>query len=260
MSKIDTCPQELIDLGHRLCDAVRSHIERYFRSQFDVEQKTDGSPVTEADRGAEKIIRGILEKERPDDSVFGEEFGEKEGTSGWRWVLDPVDGTKAFVAGKATFGTLIGLMYHDQFVMGFCDQSITKDRWVGAKGHPSTWNGKTISVRKNQPIGKWVTSCVNPFRFSDDIQEILKKIHVQGNFMSMGGDCLNFCLMASGRIDIVLETNQELYDIAALVPIIEGAGGHLLKFENGKPYTAGYTKAVVAVSDKTSLDFLKKLN
>lgn len=259
MTAPDKCPTELIELGHHLCEAVRPHIQHCFHTQIDIDIKEDGSPVTEADRGAEKIIRDILDKERPDDGILGEEYGEKQGSNAWRWILDPIDGTKPFITGKATFGTLIGLMHGDDFIMGFCDQAITKDRWVGAKGHPSTWNNRQISVRKNQPLEQWVTSCINPFRFPDNIQEKLQALYRKKTAFSMGGDCLNFCLMASGRIDVALEIRQQLYDLAALIPIVTGAGGQFLKYD-GTPYTAGYTDTVIAVPDESYLDAFKGLS
>ena len=127
-----------IALALRLADAAGAAIRPHFRAGLSSERKADASPVTLADRGAEEAMRAILDAERPYDAIIGEEFGIKEGASGRSWVLDPIDGTTAFLAGRPIFGTLIALMVDGWPVMGIIDQPIGGERWVGATGRPTT--------------------------------------------------------------------------------------------------------------------------
>ena len=129
----------MIDLAVRLADAAGSVIRRYYRTPFAVDDKPDTSPVTIADREAEAAIRAILAVERPADGIVGEEHGTTNGDADWLWVIDPIDGTKSFITGRPTFGTLVALLYRGRPVLGVIDQPIIGDRWVGAAGtadHP----------------------------------------------------------------------------------------------------------------------------
>ena len=131
-------------LANRLADAAGEAIRPFFRSGFAHEAKEDASPVTEADRAAEAAIRRILDAECPRDGIIGEEYGEKPGTSGRTWVLDPIDGTVSFMAGRPIFGSLIALMEENWPVLGVIDQCINRERWVGAAGYPTTLNGNPL--------------------------------------------------------------------------------------------------------------------
>ena len=133
-----------IALAHRLADAAREAIRPHFRTPIAAERKADATPVTIADRAAEEAMRRILTAEVPQDGVHGEEFGVTEGRSGRQWVLDPIDGTKSFLAGRATFGTLIALLVDGFPVLGVIDQPIIGERWLGAAGMPSTLNGQPL--------------------------------------------------------------------------------------------------------------------
>lgn len=260
----DRCPPEFVMLGHKLADAVRPITTQYFRDPPKIDYKDDNTPVTIADRMAEEKIREILTKERPQDGILGEEYGETNAGAEFQWILDPIDGTKPFTVGKATFGTLIGLRHktntaHDKdnvndFVFGLCDQSVTNNRWTGAKGHPTLWNGHAVRARKNIPDDMLLGACVNPLRFDHDLREKLIKFSQDRMSISCGGDCLNFCLLASGRLDYVIETGQELYDVAALIPILKGAGC-TIKMLDGDNYRPGDTSPFIAVADEKILQW-----
>ena len=254
----DRCPAEFVMLGHQLADAVRPITKQYFHDAPTVDLKDDRSPVTIADREAEEKIREIITKKRPQDGILGEEFGETNAGSEFRWVVDPIDGTKPYTVGKATFGTLIALMHTDEngvdeFVFGLCDQSITQDRWTGAKGHPTLWNGHAVKARKNVSDDMLIGACVNPLRFKTAVRDKLTDINKTGQFITCGtGGCLNLCLLASGRIDYVVETGQELYDVAALLPILGGAGA-TIKMLDGRDFIPGSTDPFIAVADERVL-------
>ncbi len=253
----DRCPPEFVMLGHKLADAVRPITKKHFHDAPTVNYKDDRSPVTIADTEAEAKIRKIIEKERPQDSILGEEYGTTNEGAEFTWIIDPIDGTKPYTLSKACFGTLIALQRSDEngdeLVFGLCDQSITGDRWTGAKGHPTLWNGHAVTVRKNTPDNMLIGACMNPLRFDDDVIRTLKDINKAGQFMSCGGGCLNFCLLASGRLDFVLETGQEIYDVAALMPILSGAGA-TLKMLDGHDFIPGSTDPFIVVADEKRLD------
>jgi fructose-1,6-bisphosphatase/inositol monophosphatase family enzyme len=158
--------QEFRELANRLADEAGQIVRQYFRTPFDVESKADSSPVTLADRAVEKRLRDIIEKERPQDGIFGEEYGIKPSQNGLTWVLDPIDGTKSFVIGRPTFGTLIALCEDDKPVLGIIDQPILKERWLGAKGEQTLFNGAAVKTRPCTSLAQACVSSTTPAMFS----------------------------------------------------------------------------------------------
>ncbi|HYD19305.1 MAG TPA: histidinol-phosphatase [Patescibacteria group bacterium] len=226
---------DLIALAHRLADASGEIIRKYFRTGFHIEGKQDQSPVTIADREAEQAIRAILAAERPDDGIHGEEFGSAEGTSGYLWVLDPVDGTKAFATGRPLFGTLIGLVKDGEAVLGVIDQPISNERWSGAKGHPTLFNGKPCTARKCPEISNANVATTGPDMFAlDEYLKLYTYLKEETSFTIYGGDCYSYGTLASGWLDGVVEGHMKLHDYAALIPVVEGAGGIITDWQ-GKP-------------------------
>jgi histidinol phosphatase-like enzyme (inositol monophosphatase family) len=246
-------PNDLM-LANRLADAAGVAIRPFFRSDFAHEAKSDASPVTEADRAAETAIRAILATECPDDAIIGEEFGEKSGTSGRTWVLDPIDGTISFMAGRPIFGTLIALMEDDWPVLGVIDQCIGGERWIGATGRETTLNGKPVRTRVCRELKDAVLASSGPQYFDDHSAEHFMALAAKTNKrMVWGGDCYNYALLATGQIDLVVESGLKLHDFAALVPIVEGAGGMMCDW-NGDPLHAGSTGDVIALGDPARLE------
>ncbi len=255
----DRCPPEFVILGHQLADAARPITQKYFREKPTIDYKEDDTPVTVADRMVEEKIRDILSQKRPQDGILGEEFGETNPNAEFRWILDPIDGTKPFTIGKATFGTLIALAqkteHGEEIIFGLCDQSITADRWTGAKGHPTLWNGQAVKARTKISNGQMIGACINPLRFDEKILQKLRIAHKKG-YISCGGDCLNYCLLASGRIDFIVETGQEIYDIAALIPIIHGAGATITKID-GTDFIPGDTDPFLVTANEAIKEMFK---
>ena len=228
--------QEFEALANRLADEAREIVQQYFRHPFDIEIKGDDSPVTIADRAVEKRMREIIEAERPDDGILGEEFGIKESKNGYTWVLDPIDGTKSFVIGRATFGTLIALCEEGFPVLGVIDQPILGERWVGIEGR-TTFNGEGVKCSPCVSLEVARIGSTTPAMFKDE--PVYKKFNENKFFW--GGDCYQYGLMAMGFVDVILEASMQPYDYLALVPIIKGAGGHIsdyagrdLTIESGK--------------------------
>ena len=228
-----------IALAHRLADAAGAAIRPHFRAAT-FERKGDKTPVTAADRAAEQAMRTILAAEMPDDGVIGEEFGVSEGKSGRSWVLDPIDGTTGFVAGRPLFGTLIALIVDGFPVLGVIDQPILRERWLGVIGQPTLFNGQPVRTRACPALAEAAIATTGPHYFD----------HKR---MVMGGDCYNYAMLASGHLDVVCESNLKIYDWAALVPVVEGAGGVMADW-HGDPLRQGSSGHVLALGDPARLD------
>jgi len=248
--------QEFVQLANRLADESGNIIRQYFRTPLDVERKSDDSPVTIADREVEQALREIIEKERPEDGIFGEEFGVKESQNGLTWVLDPIDGTKSFIIGRPTFGTLIALCESDTPVLGIIDQPILKERWTGIKNEQTTLNGDKIKTTPCSSLDKASIASTTPAMFSDT-GPVYEKFET-GCKISWGADCYAYGLLASGHCDMVIEANLSPYDFVALVPVVEGAGGKICDWD-GHPLTLKSGDKVIALGDASLWDEVSKL-
>ncbi len=245
-----------IALAHRLADAARAEITPLFRcADITSEAKDDASPVTIADRNAEEAMRRILKAELPQDGVHGEEFGVEVGRSGRQWVLDPIDGTTAFLAGRPIFGTLIALLIEGFPVLGIIDQPILGERWLGVTGEATIFNGEPIQTRRCRELSKAMLATTGPQYFTDAQGEqfMLLASKTDHKRMVMGGDCYNYGCLASGQIDVIAEAGLKLHDYAALVPVVEGAGGTMCDWQ-GEPLHAGSSGEVLAMGDPARLE------
>jgi inositol-phosphate phosphatase/L-galactose 1-phosphate phosphatase/histidinol-phosphatase len=243
------------ELAERLAEAAGAAIRPLFRGEWSSERKADSSFVTEADRAAEAAMRAILEAERPEDGIIGEEYGTRNEGASRQWVLDPIDGTTSFIAGRPIFGTLIALMQDGWPVIGVIDQPIARERWVGRIGLGTTFNGKPARVRSCQELGDAVLGTTTPHQFAggdvDAFMGLAKSVAERK--IIYGGDCYNYGLVASGHVDIVCEANLKLHDFAALVPVVEGAGGVMSDWQ-GNPLDAGSDGRVLALGDPARLE------
>jgi inositol-phosphate phosphatase/L-galactose 1-phosphate phosphatase/histidinol-phosphatase len=216
---------ELVALANSLADAARPIAARYFRTPVTVDDKSDLSPVTVADREAETAMRALLGKHVPSHGIFGEEHGVERADAEYVWVLDPIDGTKAFITGLPIFGTLIALLHRGVPVLGIIDQPISKERWLGAAGRPSTLNDKPIKVRACDQLAKAYMYSTAPLMFAGPTAKHHEELASKVKLFRWGGDCYAYGLLAAGHVDLVVENSLKLYDFAALVPVIKGAGG-----------------------------------
>ena len=246
--------QEFEALAKRLADEAGDIVRQYFRQPFEVESKDDESPVTIADRAVEKRMRDILEGERPQDGIYGEEYGVKESQSGLTWVLDPIDGTKSFVIGRPTFGTLIALCEDGVPKLGVIDQPILKERWIGFDGKTS-FNGEIVEAAFCASVDVARIGSTTPAMFED--KPVYKNFN-EGRFY-WGGDCYQYGLMANGFVDVILEDNMQPYDYLALVPVIEGAGGCISDFRGQNLTIESATSSVVACGDPSLFEDVKPL-
>ncbi len=244
-----------IALAHRLADAAREEIIPLFRAELDSEAKDDATPVTIADRNAEEAMRRLIEAEFSADGIVGEEHGVKDGVSGRQWVLDPIDGTTAFLAGRPIFGTLIALVVESFPVLGMIDQPINSERWLGVMGQGTTFNGKQVQTRRCRELSSASLATTGPQYFSQTEGDIFMMLAAKTDHkrMVMGGDCYNYGCLASGQLDIVCEAGLKLHDFAALVPIVEGAGGMMCDWA-GEPLHADSDGSVLALGDPARLE------
>jgi inositol-phosphate phosphatase/L-galactose 1-phosphate phosphatase/histidinol-phosphatase len=239
-----------IALAHRLADAAGAAIRPWFRKGAAVEAKDDLTPVTFADRAAETAMREILDRDRPADGILGEEHGAKRPAGRRIWVLDPIDGTRAFIAGRPIFGTLIALLEDGIPILGVIDQPIAGDRWVGRLDADmgTTLNGRPVRVRDCARLAEARAATTSPAAFSAQGHAAFQRIGGQVADMLFGGDCHNYGLLAAGHLDLVIEEGLQPWDWAALVPIVKGAGGRMTDWE-GRPLLLGASGAVVATGD-----------
>jgi inositol-phosphate phosphatase / L-galactose 1-phosphate phosphatase / histidinol-phosphatase len=242
-------------LIERLAEAAGAAIRPYYRADLGLETKGDATPVTLADRAAESAIRAILESERPGDGIIGEEYGTVRESAARQWVIDPIDGTTSFVAGRPIFGTLIALMQDSWPVLGIIDQPILKERWVGSIGQGTTLNGKPVRTRRCTELSEAVLATTSPNCFSAHEGEHFMALAAKTAHRRLiwGGDCYNYALLASGHIDIVIEAGLKIHDFAALIPVVEGAGGMMCDW-NGDPLSADSKGEVIALGDPARLE------
>lgn len=234
-----------------------------------VESKRDSSPVTAADRGAEELIRKLITREFPADGVLGEEFPETPGTSGYRWILDPVDGTKSFIHGVPLFGTLIGLEYDDRSgneptcVAGVCRFPALHEVVYAARGGGAWWKIGDAAPRPAtaSQVSRLedATFCVtNPARWEksgrgDAYQRLLTSVHLMRGW----GDCFGHVLVATGRAEIMIDPALNPWDCAALVPILEEAGAVFCDWTGRTTIYSGNGMSIVASLKETVLELLK---
>ncbi|MBO0711149.1 MAG: inositol monophosphatase family protein, partial [Acetobacteraceae bacterium] len=211
--------------------------------------------VTRADRDAETAMRAVLAARFPDHGVLGEEFGLERGEAAFRWVLDPIDGTRAFITGRPVFGTLIGLLEGGQPILGLIDQPLTGERWIGLSGRPSVFRGPfggRIGCRRCVRLADAELSCTSPEMFGAAERARWQRLAGAVRRVSFGGDCYAYGLLALGQIDVIAEADLKVWDWAALVPVIEGAGGRLTDW-SGQPLRQDGDGRALAVGDSTLL-------
>ena len=247
---------ETVAFAHRLADAAGETIRPYFRRRIAVDDKGAGKgsifdPVTAADREAERAIRAIIERERPADGILGEEFGEKPGTSGRRWVLDPVDGTRAFINGRHEWGSLIALEERGRPVLGVIDQPVLGERFVGANGSAALHEKGQVAplhVRECAGLADAILCCTHPYAyFEAGERAAFRRVSAAVKMSRFGGDCYIFALLAIGFCDVIVESHFHRWDVAALIPVVEGAGGIITNWQGGDPSAGGQC---VASGDK----------
>jgi myo-inositol-1(or 4)-monophosphatase len=250
-------PDELaafLSAAEAAADASGAVLRRYFRTGVAAELKADLSPVTVADREAEREMRALLAAAHPDHTILGEEDGLSGAAARYSWALDPIDGTRAFITGRPLFGTLVALLDHGRPVLGVLDQPVAGERWIGCAAAPTRFRGAygQVGARHGRTLAQCELSCTSPAMFNASQARRWQALAGQVARASYGGDCYAYGLLALGQIDIVAEAGMKLWDWAALEPIVRGAGGCLTDW-SGAQLTAGGDGTVLALADPALL-------
>ena len=246
-----------VTFAHQLADAAGEVIRPYFRKRIAVidKGKVGGSkplfdPVTDADKNAESAIRALIHGERPDDAILGEEHGHEPGTSGRTWVIDPIDGTRAFITGRHTWGTLIALVEDDDPILGIIDQPVLRERYIGFGGKTvliSPSGHEILRTRACAKLADAVVSTTHPWGyFSRGQRSTFESVCERARMSYFGGDCYGYALLAMGFIDVIIEAGLAPWDAAALIPVIECAGGVVTNWQGERVATGG---SIVAAGD-----------
>jgi len=237
-----------VKLAETLADAARDVAMSYFRQPLDIDAKPDDSPVTIADKQAEDAMRALIADAYPDHGIIGEERDNKNEDAEYVWVLDPIDGTQSFVTGKPLFGALIGLLARGRPVLGVIDMPALGERWLGAAGRPTTFNGDPVTVRACPDIGKAWLYATSPHMFEDADFPAFERLRKASWRAIYGAECMAYGLLANGLVDIVCEGTMDLHDYAPMVPIVEGAGGVITDWR-GQALGIGGDGTVLAAGD-----------
>ena len=236
----------------RLATSSGETILPFFRTSLSIDNKStahDFDPVTEADRAAEAVMRRLIKANFPQHGIVGEEFGNEREDADYVWVLDPIDGTKSFIAGFPIWGTLIALLHKGVPVFGMMHQPFIGERFYGDNGSAS-YQGpsgeRRLAVRRCASLKEATSYTTSPLLMNEADRTVFGRIEKTVRLSRYGGDCYSYCMLAAGHLDLVVETELKTYDIAALIPIITGAGGIITNWE-GKPAQQG--GRIVAAGD-----------
>jgi len=242
--------------AHELADRAGTAVLRHFRRRLAVEDKAGGGepydPVTAADRAAERAMRAAIAKAYPDHGIIGEEFGARAGAGSLSWVLDPIDGTRAFIMGSPLWGTLIGLVEDGVPILGVADQPFMRERFwgVGGRAHLRGGDGKTrrLKTRPCPELAQAVLTSTHPDLFAQRGEAAaFARVKERARLTRYGGDCYGYCLLAAGFVDIVIEVGLKPYDVIPLIPVVEGAGGQITTWKGEPPLAGG---RVLATGDR----------
>jgi histidinol-phosphatase len=239
-----------ITAAEAAADAAGATCRRHFRTSIGADQKTDESPVTIADREAEQALRRVLAERLPAFGLIGEEFPPVNPEARCVWVVDPIDGTRAFITGRTTFCVLIGLLVEGVPVLGVIDQPVTGERWIGVAGRGTRFRGRfggTVGPKPTTRLDQAELSCSSPDMFGPAHAPRFAALKNAALRTSFGGDAYAYGLLALGQIDLVAEASLQPYDWAALVPVIEGAGGVITDWA-GAPLRLGCDGTALAAA------------
>ena len=241
---------EYVEFANTMADNAREIALQYYRKAKQQWMKPDDTWVTEADCKIEEMARSMVSQRYPNHGFFGEEYGDSESPTSLKWCLDPIDGTMPFVYGLPTFGVLISLTQNAKPIVGIIEAPAVKERWCGAKYEQSTWQGQPCKTNSNQSLTTAVVLATSPDMFTEAEREIFDRISLNAKERRFGADCYAYGLLASGWVDVVMESDMKPYDMMALVPVIEGAGGAITDWD-GNRLTLNSGPWVLAASNQT---------
>lgn len=240
--------ERLTRFAEHLADESRSILNGVAGKMPEVDIKSDLSYVTATDRNVEERLRELIEREFPDHGIYGEEFGTRDLDAEYVWVLDPIDGTAAFVAGIPVYGTLIGVARQGSPWIGVIDHPATSERWVGVSGESATLNGKPVRTRACADLAPALMTNSNPDFLQPADRAAFETLRGQVHYTQYGGSCYAYGVLASGRTDLAIDGGLDPVDIFAAAAVIEGAGGVVTDWR-GQGITLGWKDLVLASGD-----------
>jgi myo-inositol-1(or 4)-monophosphatase len=256
-------PGDYLEFACRTVVAAGAATLPHFRVPIAVEDKGAGGydPVTAADRDAEALIRAAIAKAFPDHGIRGEEHGLERGSSRYTWVIDPVDGTRSFITGQLHWGMLVALHDGERVVCGVMHQPYVGETFLATAGGPARFRHaggeRTLATRRCGAIGDAILATTTPDMFGNArTQAGFERVRARVRLTRYGGDCYAYCLLAMGLIDVVVESSLKAWDIQALVPIVEGAGGTVTAWDGGSPDEGG---DIVACGDPSLAPHVRAL-
>lgn len=249
---MSSCPTEFLQFSHRLADAVADIHRRHFRSEVTVEIKADGTPVTEVDRAAEEAVREQIMQAYPEHGVIGEEYPAHRPDAEYVWVVDPLDGTKLYLSGKPDFGLMLALAHHGRFILGVIDHAALGERWVGADGHGTVWNGRAVRTRPCPGPEQAVVCRPGPNSHTRGKDALIDRITGAARWTHWGLPPHDYGLLAAGFIDLIVTAGPQVHDLAPLDPVIRNAGGAVCDW-SGRALDIHSGPLVVAAGDPALL-------
>lgn len=227
--------EEFKKFSKLLADESGKIIKKYFRTNLSIDSKLDDSPVTIADKNAEEMMRKLIMKEFPEHGILGEEFGKYQEDAEYQWILDPIDGTKSFICGAQSFGTLIALLKNGEPILGVINQPILNEFLIG-DNKTAVLNGNQVKIRECNDISSAVLLSTDHYAFGEyqnleKYETLCKKVKLYRNW----GDCYGYYLLASGFADAMIDAIMSVWDTMALIPIINGAGGIITDCQGNDP-------------------------
>lgn len=244
-NSMDIAVNELSEFFNDLCVLAAQKTMPLFRTNIDVTNKlqADFDPVTEADRQAEQAIRAAIMEKFPDHGIVGEEFGKHNRDARHQWIIDPIDGTRAFICGIPVWGTLIGLYRDGVPVAGVMDQPFTGERYLSDGSTSSLFlkDGSAIQLATSsvKNLDQATVMTTSPHLLENEHDKAYFNLQRQARLFRYGCDCYAYCLLAAGHVDLVIESGLNVYDIAALIPIIRNAGGLVTSWSGGDASQGG---------------------
>ncbi len=235
--------------AEELADAARTCTLKYFRKSIDITNKQDNSPVTIADQQTEKLLREMILNTYPDHGIFGEEYGVERLNANSIWVIDPIDGTASFITGVPLYGTLISLVCNNKPILGLIDMPAMDERWIATTETPAHYNGSPCHTSNCIELSSAKLLCTTTDMFTTKELNTFNTVSQATSLRRFGGDCYCYGLLASGHVDLVVESALQPYDYMAHVPVVEGAGGVISDWQ-GNALTIHSGPQVVAASTK----------
>ncbi len=250
---VEVCPQEFIGFAESLADANGEHALHYFQTPIEVIHKADDSPVTVADKDGEELMRRMIRERFPEHGIMGEEFPPEGADAEYVWLLDPIDGTAAFVAGMPMFGMLITLLHHRRPILGIIDHPALRQRWIGARGHVTSFDGKPAHVRPCARLKDATLHCASPNYLKGADRERFLALSETVRLITYGGFAYAYGLLAAGLCDLVVDGGMKAHDYMPMLAVVEGAGG-LVTDWHGRRMDWGSMEEVLVAGNRDILE------